>query len=198
MASAHTLAAYALLGGLAAAGLVLACGLARRMFWTARTPTGNLLELLEPLLAEARWTEAASCCAGFPGAPARMLRAGIEHWEQGPHAVEMALEQAAETEFKALARGLGWMGLIANLAPLVGFVGSMTPMFRSFHLISLQGLNNPGQIASGIVEALGLIGAGVAVAIPSLALYNWLHLELAKYVVEFDTLTRRLARLPTP
>lgn len=196
--SVHSLLALTLLSGLGGLGLVLALDLARRLFWTARTPTPRLLAALEPLLAEGRWNEAALECACFRGAPARLIRAGLEHWEKGPRAIEEAVDQAGEVEHRVLGRGLGWLGLIANLAPMVGFVGSMTPMFRSFDVIALQGLNNPVQAAAGILEALTLIGAGLAVAIPSLAIFNLLHVELGKYVGEFEAISRFLSERHRP
>ncbi|MCH9651773.1 MAG: MotA/TolQ/ExbB proton channel family protein [Deltaproteobacteria bacterium] len=86
--------------------------------------------------------------------------------------VDEAMTSAAHRELKRLRRGLGVLSTTANLAPLLGFLGTVTGMMISFGAISTAGLQDPGLVANGIKEALTTTAAGLTVAIPVQLAYN--------------------------
>jgi biopolymer transport protein ExbB len=76
------------------------------------------------------------------------------------------MQVAAEFELGRLQRGLPVLATVANLAPLIGFLGTVTGMIAAFGAIELTQLTNPGLVAAGIQEALVSTAAGLSVAIP--------------------------------
>lgn len=85
------------------------------------------------------------------------------------------IEMVARRELARLETGLGALATLAAIAPLLGFLGTVTGMMRAFMQIqNLGGAVNAAVLAGGIWEALTTTVAGLVVGIPALVLYNWL------------------------
>jgi len=96
--------------------------------------------------------------------------------ERGGELVQMTeIETVARKELYTLETGLAWMATIAAVAPLLGFLGTVTGMVRAFMQIqNLGGAVNASVLAGGIWEALITTVAGLVVGIPALLFYNYL------------------------
>jgi biopolymer transport protein ExbB len=81
---------------------------------------------------------------------------------------------------------------VANVAPLLGFFGTVSGMIQSFEALADQGLSNPGAVAAGISEALITTAAGLAVAIPVQLAYNFFMNSINKSVRDIETSTNML------
>ena len=68
---------------------------------------------------------------------------------------------------------MGLLATVANLAPLLGLLGTVSGMIKSFNVISMEGTGNPLNLAGGIAEALITTAAGLCVAIPTLACHRY-------------------------
>jgi len=91
-----------------------------------------------------------------------------------------------------MERGLPVLASIANIAPLLGFLGTVTGMIKSFGVIAKAGLSNPGLVAQGISEALITTASGLIIAIPALAAFNFFTSMIAKSALEMDESTSQL------
>ncbi|RKZ25392.1 MotA/TolQ/ExbB proton channel family protein [bacterium] len=80
--------------------------------------------------------------------------------------LEEALTSAATSELSFLDRGMLVLAAVANIAPLIGFLGTVSGMIRAFDAIALAGTVEPTLVASGISEALITTATGLAIAIP--------------------------------
>jgi biopolymer transport protein ExbB len=80
----------------------------------------------------------------------------------------------------------------ANVAPLLGFLGTVTGMIKSFEALAEAGLSNPGLVAAGISEALITTATGLAVAIPVQLAYNYFMSRINKFVRDIETATNML------
>src|SRR5574338_50167 len=77
---------------------------------------------------------------------------------------------------------------VANIAPLLGFLGTVTGMIQAFMTIQdLAGAANPSDLAGGIWEALITTAFGLIIGIPALALYNYFLGSVKKLVGEMET-----------
>ncbi len=88
--------------------------------------------------------------------------------------VKDSIEATANVSIHKLEKGLGWISTISAIAPLVGFLGTVTGMVRVFINIaahSQQGIDIT-LLASGIWEALLTTVAGLIVGIPAIFFYN--------------------------
>jgi len=79
------------------------------------------------------------------------------------------------------------LGIIATLAPLLGLLGMILGMIRTFETVALAGsLGDPTQLAAGISEALVTTGLGLAIAIPFLALYHVFKFRTTHFGAELE------------
>ena len=84
------------------------------------------------------------------------------------------------------------LGAIANLAPMLGLLGTVLGMIKAFNVISQSGTGNPGLVASGISEALITTAAGLMVGIPTLAAYHFFRGRVDKFVFEMEEISLKL------
>ena len=101
--------------------------------------------------------------------------------------IERTIEAASAHELQRLERGLSVLATVSNIAPLLGFLGTVSGMINSFDALARAGLSNPGLVAKGISEALITTATGLAVAIPMLVAYNYFTSRVSKFVLEMET-----------
>jgi biopolymer transport protein ExbB len=129
---------------------------------------------------------AMECCDEQPVALARILKAGLMRHEAGMEEIKKALEAAGQVEADGLGSNVRGLGVIATLAPMLGFLGTVTGMIKAFNAIAAAGTSNPSLVASGISEALLTTAAGLVLGIPSLALYHFFRGRVDRFVMEME------------
>ncbi len=141
----------------------------------ANVPPEPLLRRISPLLRSGRFKEVESVLAQVPGPLGRVLRVGVNAARDGAEVVETVLEEAVLREFPRLERFIGAVGVFAAAAPLLGLLGTVSGMIRTFHIVSYYGTGNAQLLSGGISEALISTEAGLVVAIPLVLAYAWLR-----------------------
>jgi len=131
-------------------------------------------------------------CEDYRGPVASILKAGLLKYGQPREDVEKTIENAALYEMGRLERNLVWLATIANVAPLLGFFGTVVGMIKSFDALAEAGLSNPGLVAAGISEALITTAAGLFVAIPAQLAYNYFMSRINKFVRDIETSSNML------
>jgi biopolymer transport protein ExbB len=91
-------------------------------------------------------------------------------WETD--ALELKLGEAVLRELPRVSRGLGFLKIVAAVAPLMGLLGTVTGMIITFQAITLFGAGDPKLMAGGISQALVTTVLGLTVAIPTLLLHQ--------------------------
>jgi biopolymer transport protein ExbB len=86
--------------------------------------------------------------------------------------VELKLSEAALKEMPALTKGLLFIKVTAAVAPLMGLLGTVTGMIKTFQVITLYGAGDPKMMAGGISQALMTTVLGLCVAIPMVLLHT--------------------------
>ena len=98
-------------------------------------------------------------------------------------------ENAGTQEVSKLEKGLPILASVSGIAPLLGFLGTVTGMISAFMTIeNLQGSANPSDLAGGIWEALVTTAFGLMVGIPALAFYNYFLSRVKKLVSDMEVL----------
>ncbi|HEX6791403.1 MAG TPA: MotA/TolQ/ExbB proton channel family protein [Candidatus Krumholzibacteria bacterium] len=160
--------------------------------WRARIDTRNLmLELVKALRQEGP-RAALRVCEGTRGPIANMLHSGLLRAHRGPEAVEKAIHTAGSIEMAFLERGLLALATISNVAPLLGFLGTVTGMIRAFGAIAAAEQVSAKIVASGIEEALITTAAGLMIAVPVSAAYAYFVLAIDRYVLEMEEASAEL------
>lgn len=131
-------------------------------------------------------------CEGQPAMLARILRAGFSRHGEGMAEVEKTLESVGQLEAGTLAQNMRGLGMIGSLAPMLGFLGTVTGMIKAFNAIAVAGVSNPGLVASGISEALLTTAAGLLVGIPAWALFNILRGRADQLTTAMEAVTLEL------
>src|SRR5689334_13701690 len=131
--------------------------------------------------------EALSICDATPGPVARLVKTAILNRGQGRDRVREALEEAGLAEVPRLEEKLNLLATIAQLAPLLGLLGTMLGFIQTFLHMKTAGLNaHIGDLSDGIWKALICGAAGLAVAIPAHAGYNYLVSRVNSIVLDME------------
>jgi len=121
---------------------------------------------------------AIDACDRHPSAVSNIVKAGLLKVGRPKDELELSLQDASAHELSLLERGLPILATVAMVAPLLGFLGTVTGMINSFDALAAVGLNNPAAVASGISEALITTAAGLIIAIPVQMAYNYFAVQV--------------------
>ncbi|MHB9030686.1 MAG: MotA/TolQ/ExbB proton channel family protein [Candidatus Latescibacterota bacterium] len=130
--------------------------------------------------------KATEICARTSGPVATIIHAGLSRSHKGIDHVEKAVASAGAVEMAFLENGLVWLATIANLAPLIGFFGTVAGMIIAFKAIAQAGDVEPTIVANGISIALITTAGGLIVAIPIQIAYNLCVWLIDRVVVSMD------------
>ncbi|HRZ94140.1 MAG TPA: MotA/TolQ/ExbB proton channel family protein [Candidatus Paceibacterota bacterium] len=131
--------------------------------------------------------EAISICEATPGPVARLVKTAILNRDRGREMVREAVEDAGLIEVPRLEEKLSLLATIAQIAPLLGLLGTVFGFIRVFSELQKAGLTaNATQLAGGIWEALVSTAVGLAVAIPCYAAYNYLVSRVNAIVLDME------------
>lgn len=158
-------------------------------FWTLSKAHINAKEFMvemQDTLKQRGPEGAAELCSNTVGPVATVLHAGLLRLDRGVVHVEKAIEDSGAVEMAFLERGMVWLSTVANLAPLVGFLGTVSGMIRAFNDIAAAGDVDPSVVAGGISEALLTTAAGLIVAIPVQAAYNFFLAKIDKIIIDLQ------------
>jgi len=161
--------------------------------WRARINVHEFLpKVRKALVVNRSIRDAVKVCEEYRGPVASILKAGLMKYGQPKEDIEKTIENAALFEMGRLERGLAVLATTANVAPLLGFFGTVTGMMAGFDALAAQGLSNPGAVATGIKEALTTTAGGLAVAIPTQLAYNYFMSRINKFVRDIETAANML------
>jgi biopolymer transport protein ExbB len=142
--------------------------------------------------------EAISICDATPGPVARIVKTAILNRDRSRERVREAVEEAGLTEVPQLEERLNLLATIAQIAPLLGLLGTILGFIRIFTTLQTDGLYaHFGTLAGGIWESLICAAAGIAVAIPVHAGYNYLVSRINKIVIDMERAASEIVNIVT-
>ena len=131
--------------------------------------------------------EALSICDATPGPVARLVKTAILSRDRGRDGVRDALEEAGLLEVPRLEDKLNLLATIAQIAPLMGLLGTVMGFIKIFLKLQQEGpFATTNLLAGGIYESLISMAAGLAVAIPTYAGYNYLVSRVNSIVLDME------------
>lgn len=147
-----------------------------RLIWgpkQARVIPQVILEQVLELVSRRRIEEALGLCRANKSPLARVLIAVLSNAQASKEEITQAAEQVGKRVAWELQRYLTVLGTIAAVSPLLGLLGTVFGMIKTFTAIQAVGVGNAGALAGGISEALITTAAGLTIAIPSLVFYRY-------------------------
>jgi biopolymer transport protein ExbB len=122
----------------------------------------------------------------------QVLAAGLAKRHRSRAVIKESIEDTGRHVVHELERFLNSLGTIAAISPLLGLLGTVTGMIRTFNAVTEHGIGDPGALAGGIAQALITTVGGLCVAIPAVAAYRYLHGRVDELVVQMEKEAMRL------
>ena len=177
---------------------IIAVGIFLERMWVLRRrrvlPRDFLIEV-EDLVMRRKRPEAISLCKRNNSSIAHVVRVGIENYGKRRDVIKEKIEEVGRREAASLERYINVIGTIAGVSPLLGLLGTVSGMIKSFNIISLQGVADPASLAGGISEALITTAAGLVVAIPTFVIYRYLTNRADSLILEMEENSIRMVDL---
>lgn len=163
--------------------------------WTlsrARTNVRGLMGRVIRALRDKGVQGALEECERTRGPIAAILHSGLMRARYGHDAVEKAIETSGTIEMSFLERGLVAIATVGNVAPLLGFLGTVSGMISAFAAIAQAEQVSAKLVAKGIQEALITTATGLIIAIPMNIMHNYFVSQIDRFITEMEEASAEL------
>ncbi len=173
--------------------------IARVWYFASLGPdAGHFLIELRTLVQRQAWAEADTLCQKTPGPVARVTRAGLVARDRSAQEIDGVMEEAAHEELPKIERHHRWLTTIAQVATLLGLLGTVVGMVLCFQVIESKGAGaggvNPADLAGGIWQALITTVGGLMVAVPTILAHAYLSSRAAELIFQMEHAAAILTR----
>jgi biopolymer transport protein ExbB len=153
----------------------------------------GLAEQTHELLKQGQTSLAEQQCRMQPSFLSYVLHAGLSELDGGWSVVEKSMEDTAAEQAARLFRKIEYLSVIANLAPMLGLLGTVIGMVVTFKTVAeTQGVANVSDLAGGIYLALITTVEGLVIAIPTLAAFAYFRNRVEQLVAEAGALANHV------
>lgn len=154
--------------------------------------TRRFLSEADDLIAQRKIDDALALARNTNAPAARILVAGLERRDEGTERVMKAIENVGLIELASLERGLVWLATVSNVAPLLGFLGTVLGMIEAFEAIQFAAEVEATLVASGIKVALITTAAGLSIAIPINVAHNYFVTRIDRLVLDMEESAQKM------
>ena len=116
----------------------------------------------------------------------RILESGLEKFGKPVKDVESYMESTTNLEITKMERDTGYLGIIAGIAPMLGFIGTISGVIKIFYNISLADNISIGIIAGGLYQKMICSGTGLIVGVLAYAAYHFLQMMIDRYTIKLQ------------
>ena len=152
----------------------------------------RLLGEVDGLIAQQRLDQALALCEESKAPAGQILSAGLKRYKEGTERVTQAVENAGAIEVSKLERGLVWLATLSNVAPLLGFLGTVIGMIQAFQAIEIAGEVEATLVAGGIKVALITTAFGLTIAIPVSIGHNYFVDRVDRIVIDMEESAQKM------
>jgi len=161
-------------------------------FYIIRLNVRQFLRRIVPLIAGGETAQARSECAGSKSPVAAVVGAGLESANGRREIVRETMEEEAQQQISLVEHYLPLLATVAAIAPLFGFLGTVTGMIEAFDTIRHQANIEASAVAGGISKALITTAFGLMVAIPVYTAYNYFVARVRAVERDIDAATAQI------
>ena len=158
----------------------------------ASVKTKRLLGQVDQFMQEKNIQGAVELCEETKGPVAAILLAGLRKVKDGSERVLKAIENTGTIELSFLERGIVTLATLSNVAPMFGFLGTVTGMINAFAAIEKLGEVSPQAVAGGIKEALITTASGLAIAIPIQIFHNYFVTRVDRQILDMEESSQQI------
>jgi len=178
---------------------ILSVAIFLERLWTLRESKiipKNFIKEIEDFIRMKKYNEALTLCSSSNSSIARIIYAGLKRVGRSRDEIKEAIVEQGKQEAMELERYLTTLGTISGISPLLGLLGTVTGMIKTFNVLALsKQLGDPSLLSEGISEALITTAAGLIVAIPSFIFYKYFTSKVDKLVVKMEGISMRFVEL---
>jgi biopolymer transport protein ExbB len=154
--------------------------------------TKKVLNQVNELLSQQKVDQAAEVCRASNSPAAKILYAGLERRREGSDRVMKAIENQGLLELSKLEKGLVVLATLTNVAPLLGFLGTVVGMIVAFQAIEVAGEVEATLVAGGIKVALLTTAVGLVIAIPVSVAHNYFVSRIDALVIDMEESAQKM------
>ena len=116
----------------------------------------------------------------------RILESGLSQSGKTPKELENYMEATANLEISEMEKNTGYLGIIAGIAPMLGFIGTIAGVIKIFYNISLADNISIGIIAGGLYQKMICSGTGLIVGVIAYSCYHYLQMMIDRYSINMQ------------
>jgi biopolymer transport protein ExbB len=116
----------------------------------------------------------------------RILESGLNQNGKSPKDLESYMEATANLEISMMEKDTGYLGIIAGIAPMLGFIGTISGVIKIFYNISLADNISIGIIAGGLYQKMICSGTGLIVGVIAYTAYHYLQMMIDRFSIDMQ------------
>jgi biopolymer transport protein ExbB len=147
----------------------------------------NLLFQVKQNVQDGRLENAIALCRNTTSPLARMLEKGLKRIGRPIKDIEGAIENTGKLEVAKLEKNIGILGIIAGIAPMLGFVGTIIGVITIFQRVAAEGAIEIGTISDGLYTKMITSATGLIIGIMAYVLYHILNMMVEKIILKMET-----------
>lgn len=149
----------------------------------------GFLANVKTMLMDGKTDAALSMCRSNNSPIARLLEKGIKRLGKPIKEIESAVENTAKLEIYKLEKNLSYLGIIAGIAPMMGFIGTISGVINIFYKISISADFGIQQISDGLYEKMVTSAAGLIVGIIAHVGFHYLNSMIDRVTFQLESTT---------
>ncbi len=149
----------------------------------------NLISDVKMQLQSGKLDNAIMMCSRENTASGNIMKSGISIIGRPISEIESVMERTANVEIAEMEKGLGHLGLISGIAPILGFIGTISGVIKIFHTISNTGNLNIQTISGGLYEKMISSGAGLVVGVVAYSAYHLFNMMIDSFSLKVQKQT---------
>ncbi|PRY36548.1 outer membrane transport energization protein ExbB [Spirosoma oryzae] len=146
----------------------------------------NFVDNIRDMVAQGNIKSAESFAKNQRTAMGRVFEKAIGRIGSPIREIESTIETVGQIELSRLERNMGYLGVIAGIAPMLGFIGTISGIIRIFYDISLTDNISVGIIAGGLYEKMITSGAGLIVGVIAYSGYHLLNMMIERFTLALE------------
>ncbi|AYQ35463.1 MULTISPECIES: MotA/TolQ/ExbB proton channel family protein [Runella] len=159
--------------------------------WLAINANGKLdesfIDNLKDFIQQGNIKSAESLCRNQRSAAGRIFERAIGRIGYSIKDIESTIENASQIELSRLEGNLSYLGVVAGIAPMLGFVGTISGIINIFYSISQSNDFNISTVASGMYEKMVTSGAGLIVGLIAYMGYHLLNMKIDRIALKLQS-----------
>ncbi len=156
----------------------------------------GLVEQVREAMEQGDVMKAIEHCEAEPTPLASILTAGFSNVQEGFDVIQDVIGLQADFESERLLQRVAYLNVCANLAPMLGLLGTVQGMIYAFATLATQqaGAAQQAMLALNIAQALWTTATGLVIAIPAMSFYTFFKNRATKIILSMESLTMDLIK----